>query len=48
MKIAMVINKELPVGLVANRAAVLGISLSKLFQQDIVGPDVQCCGKVKV
>lgn len=41
MKIAMIINKELPVGLVANTAAVLGISLSKLFQQDIVGPDIQ-------
>ncbi|MBP2660187.1 MAG: hypothetical protein H6Q69_3219 [Firmicutes bacterium] len=41
MKIAMVINKELPLGLVANTAAVLGISLSKMFQQDIVGCDVQ-------
>jgi hypothetical protein len=37
----MVINKELPLGLVANTAAVLGISLSKMFQQDIVGCDVQ-------
>ncbi len=41
MKIAMVINKELSLGLVANTAAVLGISLSKMFQQDIVGGDVQ-------
>jgi Protein of unknown function (DUF2000). len=41
MKIVMVINKELPLGLVANTAAVLGISLSKLFEQDIVGSDVQ-------
>lgn len=41
MKIAMIINKELPLGLVANTAAVLGISLSKMFQQDIVGRDIQ-------
>ncbi len=41
MKIVMVINKELPLGLVANTAAVLGISLSKMFQQDIVGCDIQ-------
>lgn len=37
----MVINKELPIGLVANTAAVLGISLSNMFQQDIVGCDIQ-------
>jgi len=41
VKIVMVINKELPLGLVANTAAVLGISLSKIFQQDIVGWDIQ-------
>lgn len=41
MKIAMVINKELPVGVVANTSAVLGISLSNLFQQDIIGCDIQ-------
>ena len=41
MKLVMVINKELPLGLVANTAAVLGLSLSKLFQQDIVGCAVQ-------
>ncbi|HEY3426280.1 MAG TPA: DUF2000 domain-containing protein [Negativicutes bacterium] len=41
MKIVMVINKELPLGVIANTAAVLGISLSKMFQQDIVGCDVQ-------
>lgn len=41
MKVAMVINKDIPLGLVANTAAVLGISLSNLFQQDIVGCDVQ-------
>lgn len=40
MKIAMVINKELPLGLVANTAAVLGISLSKLYQEQIVGGDI--------
>lgn len=41
MKIVMVISKELPLGLVANTAAVLGISLRKIFQQDIVGCDIQ-------
>lgn len=41
MKIVMVINKELPLGLVANTAAVLGISLSNMFQQDIVGCNIQ-------
>ncbi len=41
MKIVMVINKELPIGLVANAAAVMGISLSNMFQQDIVGCDIQ-------
>lgn len=41
MKIVMIIDKDLPVGLLANTAAVLGISLSKMFQQDIVGCDVQ-------
>lgn len=40
MKIAMVINKELPVGLIANTAAVLGISLSKMHEEDIVGSDI--------
>lgn len=37
----MVINKELQLGLVANTAAVLGISLSKVFQEDIIGCDIQ-------
>lgn len=41
MKIVMVINKELPLGIVANTAAVLGISLSNIFHQDIVGCDIQ-------
>ncbi len=41
MKIVMVMNKELPLGVIANTAAVLGISLSKMFQQEIVGCDVQ-------
>lgn len=41
MKIAMVINKEIGIGLVANTAAVLGISLSKLYQEQIVGCDIQ-------
>lgn len=41
MKLVMVIDKELPLGMIANTAAVLGISLSRMFPQDIVGPDVQ-------
>ena len=41
MKIVMVINQEIPLGLVANTAAVLGISLSKMFPQEIVGCDIQ-------
>ncbi|WP_371381190.1 DUF2000 domain-containing protein [Sporomusa aerivorans] len=41
MKLVMVIDKELPLGMIANTAAVLGISLSKMFQKDIVGPDVE-------
>ena len=40
MKIVMVVNNELPVGLVANTAAVLGISLGK-GMHDIVGPDIK-------
>ena len=36
----MVINRDLPLGLVANTAAVLGISLSKIYQEDIVGGDI--------
>lgn len=40
MKIAMIINKELPIGLIANTAAVLGISLGKLYPEDIVGADI--------
>ena len=40
MKLVMVINHDLPLGLVANTAAVLGISLSKIYQEDIVGGDI--------
>jgi hypothetical protein len=40
MKMVMVINKELPAGLIANTAAVLGISAGKMFE-GIVGDDVQ-------
>ena len=40
MKLVMVINRDLPLCLVANTAAVLGISLSKIFQEDIVGGDI--------
>ena len=40
MKIVMVINKELPIGLIANTAAVLGISAGKIYEE-IVGDDIQ-------
>jgi hypothetical protein len=40
MKIAMIINNELPMGLIANTAAVLGISLGKMYPEDIVGGDI--------
>jgi hypothetical protein len=36
----MIINQELPLGLIANTTAVLGISLGNLFP-DIVGQDIQ-------
>ncbi|NPV91078.1 MAG: DUF2000 domain-containing protein [Firmicutes bacterium] len=39
MKAVMVIDRELPLGLAANTAAVLGISLGHLAG-DIIGPDV--------
>lgn len=38
MKIVMVVNKDLPPGLVANATAVLGITLGSM-NQNIVGPD---------
>ncbi len=39
MKIVMVVDKSLPPGLVANTAAVLGISLGSM-DKDILGPDL--------
>lgn len=39
-KIVMIVNKELPLGLIANTTAVLGISLGHLFPA-IVGPDIE-------
>ena len=38
MKIVMIINKELPIGLIANTTAVLGITAGKLCSE-IVGHD---------
>ncbi len=38
MKIVMIINRELPIGLIANTAAVLGISAGKMCSE-IVGSD---------
>jgi len=40
VKTVMIVNKELPLGLIANTTAVLGISLGHLFPE-IVGPDIQ-------
>jgi len=38
MKIVMLIDRDLPIGLIANTAAVLGITIGKLYG-DIVGKD---------
>ncbi|AKG33423.1 DUF2000 domain-containing protein [Paenibacillus durus] len=40
MKVAIVIDKELPIGFAANTAAVLGVSLGNLASE-IIGPDVK-------
>lgn len=39
LKTVMIVNKDLPLGLIANTTAVLGISLGRLLP-DIVGPDI--------
>jgi len=39
MKLVMVVNRELPLGLIANTTAVLGITVGKLFEE-VVGPDI--------
>ncbi|MBN1332198.1 MAG: DUF2000 domain-containing protein [Synergistales bacterium] len=39
MKLVMVVNSELPLGLIANTAAVMGITVGKLFDE-VVGPDI--------
>lgn len=39
MKVVMIIDKELPVGLIANTAAVLGASLGRMVA-DLVGGDL--------
>ncbi len=36
----MVISREIPLGLIANTAAVLGMSLSQLCKETIIGPDI--------
>lgn len=40
VKTVMIVNKDLPLGLIANTTAVLGISLGHMLP-DIVGPDIQ-------
>lgn len=45
MKIVMVVNKDLPAGLVANTTAVLGITLGH-HKQDIIGSD--CMDKEQI
>ena len=39
MKLVMVVNKDLPLGLIANTTAVLGITVGRLFEE-VVGPDI--------
>lgn len=39
MKLVMVVNKELPLGLIANTTAVLGITVGDMFEE-VVGPDL--------
>ena len=39
MKLVMVVNKELPLGLIANTTAVLGITVGSLFEE-VLGPDI--------
>ena len=39
MKLVMIINQELPLGLIANTAAVLGLSLGEKVP-DLTGPDI--------
>lgn len=43
-KIVMVVDRELPLGLIANTTAVLGISLGRLFPE-IVGADIEDADK---
>lgn len=45
MKIVMVVNKDLPAGLVANTTAVLGITLGN-HKQDLIGSD--CMDKEQI
>lgn len=40
MKVAIVVDRQLPIGLIGNCAAVLGVSLG-MTHPDIVGPDLQ-------
>ncbi|HBF39488.1 MAG TPA: DUF2000 domain-containing protein [Firmicutes bacterium] len=40
MKLVMIINQELPLGLIANTTAVLGLSLGERVP-DLIGPDIQ-------
>jgi len=49
MKVATVLNKELPIGLIANASAVLGISLGRLFPEssEIHYMGIRLCGTVK-
>lgn len=39
MKLVMVVNKELPLGLIANTTAVLGITVGHMLDE-VLGPDI--------
>lgn len=39
MKLVMVVNNELPLGLIANTTAVLGITVGDMFEE-VLGPDI--------
>jgi hypothetical protein len=40
MKLVLIINRDLPLGLIANAAAVLGLSFGNTVA-DLIGPDIQ-------
>ncbi len=45
MKCVMIIDSELPIGIMANTAAILGTTLGKHIPEQI-GADAQCCVEI--